>query len=451
MYVELNQLKTNPFRDLIIDPIDEEAVITLTKSIQEDGFWGGVVVRQNDDGDFEIAAGHHRIKAAIQAGIKTADLFIGEIDDPGMIRIYAKENSTQRGNGSTAVAGTVASAIRFLSKAMFLGSGDFARTEKSRQDLGRDSILEFLEGIPGINESTIKAQLANLKESGDYARIIREVEKEIEEEIAEEQERIRKIVEAEEKARIEAEAEAERQAEIARKAAIEAEKRAAEAKRLKDEAASRQAEADAIAARRRIEEAEKRKAAEAEASRDRKARLDAAEKQFDAIRVKASKAADKAEEREVTFDFEGVAKYFKNENQVRVFRELVTSPGVKPYLSVENQANVARMLKEHAEKAGSELSGAFIKATLMEKIMGVYSTRDKIKREENKAQLEAMQREQRLRLAQEDFSRGVRTMSAAATEIHNITRSWPKGEAMPVIGQFQTALVNLQQHNLIPD
>jgi hypothetical protein len=39
-----------------------------------------------------------------------------------MIRVYARENATQRGNSSTAVAGTVASAVRFLAKGIMTGS-----------------------------------------------------------------------------------------------------------------------------------------------------------------------------------------------------------------------------------------------------------------------------------------------------------------------------------------
>lgn len=58
----------------------------------------------------------------MKAGHKTADLFVGDFDDESMIRVYATENATQRGNSSTAIAGSVASAIRFLAKAMMTGN-----------------------------------------------------------------------------------------------------------------------------------------------------------------------------------------------------------------------------------------------------------------------------------------------------------------------------------------
>jgi hypothetical protein len=111
-----------------------------------------------------------------------------EIDDAGMIRVYARENATQRGNSSTAIAGTVASAVRFLSKAILTGSRDFTRTPElvgnlaSEKGLGEPVITNFLDGVPGINRNTVKEQLANLKSSGNYGRIIGEVKDEIEQE-----------------------------------------------------------------------------------------------------------------------------------------------------------------------------------------------------------------------------------------------------------------------------
>jgi hypothetical protein len=35
-------------------------------------------------------------------------------------------------------------------------------------------------GVPGINDGTVQQQLANLKSSADYARIVREVQQAIE-------------------------------------------------------------------------------------------------------------------------------------------------------------------------------------------------------------------------------------------------------------------------------
>jgi hypothetical protein len=72
--------------------------------------------------EIQIGAGHHRIRAAIKAGTEYADLFAGEFDDSSMIRVYARENATQRGNSGTAFAGSVAAAIKFIAKAILTGS-----------------------------------------------------------------------------------------------------------------------------------------------------------------------------------------------------------------------------------------------------------------------------------------------------------------------------------------
>ena len=147
MNIQLSKTKHNPYRVMAVDPIDDAAVDALVESIKEDGFWGGVVGRINDANEVEIAAGHHRIEAAKKAGIKSAEIYIGEFDDAAMVRIYGRENATQRGNHSTAVAGTVASAIRFLAKAQFLSTGEFTSERQggaARDGIGRDAIRRVL-------------------------------------------------------------------------------------------------------------------------------------------------------------------------------------------------------------------------------------------------------------------------------------------------------------------
>jgi hypothetical protein len=112
----------------------------------------------------------------------------------GMIRVYARENATQRGNSSTAMAGSVASAIRFLAKALMTDVGltreitrdlNITRVREhfvSNKGIDDEIITNFLHGVPGITENSVRQQLANLKAPGDYARIITEVSEEIEKE-----------------------------------------------------------------------------------------------------------------------------------------------------------------------------------------------------------------------------------------------------------------------------
>ena len=86
-----------------------------------------MVCRQKEDGAIEIAAGHHRVQAAIEVGIKECDVQVAPAskrDDVAMIRIYARENATQRGNSATARIGSVAAAVRVCAKEFFFDAGE---------------------------------------------------------------------------------------------------------------------------------------------------------------------------------------------------------------------------------------------------------------------------------------------------------------------------------------
>ena len=51
-----------------------------------------------------------------------ADVFVGEgLDDAVRVRVYARENATQRGLSSTALTGAVASAVRYVAKIILTG------------------------------------------------------------------------------------------------------------------------------------------------------------------------------------------------------------------------------------------------------------------------------------------------------------------------------------------
>jgi hypothetical protein len=175
--------------------MDKEVIANLKQSIEEDGFWGGIVCRKLSDGRVQIGAGHHRVAAALAAGVTVADVFVDEdMDDAAMVRVYARENATQRGQTSTAMTGSIASAVKFVAKGILAGAvEEFFHsfdlpTLRARflgdEGVGWTVILAFLHDIPGINAYSIKHQLANLKASGDYARLIAEVEREIADEQA---------------------------------------------------------------------------------------------------------------------------------------------------------------------------------------------------------------------------------------------------------------------------
>jgi hypothetical protein len=451
MRVELKALKPNPFRNFKVDPIDEQVVAALKESIKDNpaGFWGGIVARKKN-GVIEIAFGHHRIKAAIAAGIREDDVKVSpDISDAEMIRMYANENATQRGNSGTAIAGSVASACKFLLKGVFTGDvGGFPPRSKkaletlqgqavTERGLGWDLILDFLAEIPGVNQNTVKQQLANLKASGDYDEIVEEVKAEIEEE---NKEKLRQLAEAE-KARKRAEEE-ERLAEIRRQEATERRKEAARLERIaKEETDRKRAETEA----RRAEEAQKRAEEEAKLAEKRRKQAEEQMKEFDALR-KTKDAMDKAAgiEREVTFDFEGVAQHLKVSSHIDVFRNLVTGEGISPYLPVNRQGALAKRLVDTARKDGVELSGRYIRENVTAMVLNVRGTERKFAAEDRDA-LKKQDWSAKTRLYQEEFARHARGMLAAAIDLSDHARKRPQGVTLHVTAEFREACRKAEQ------
>ena len=89
------------------------------------------------------------------------------------------------------MAGAVASAVRFIAKASMTGTlsriiegGNDEQTRghltaEKGEGIGQPLISRFLEHIPGVTDYVVRQQLLNLRASGDYARILEEVEEEI--------------------------------------------------------------------------------------------------------------------------------------------------------------------------------------------------------------------------------------------------------------------------------
>lgn len=290
--VDLRSLKPNPLRNMRVDPLDKTAIAKLKQSIEEDDFWGGVVCAEYGD-EVVIAAGHHRVEAAIQAGHKRAHLFVKPNADPEfLLRVYARENATQRGAiHGTSLTGAIASALKVIAKALLDESEEgpdliakilaISRTDgeqvtkwrkalEGEGGLGRSAFLacKALKDVPGIHKESVDDQLENLKSSGNYKRIVAEARRELAEEL---------------KARAKA-------------------AKAEEAQRLKEVAAK-------------------------------------AER-------KAAKAKKDSDEQEIEFDLEGVNAVLKEPRLVRAFRQAATDPAVTRYLPVKNQAALAQRIKE---------------------------------------------------------------------------------------------------------
>jgi hypothetical protein len=111
--------------------------------------------------------------AAIAEGIESAEIFVGDFDDHGMVRVYTRENATQRGNSATAIAGSIASAIRLLAKAILVGDERIARNLAiqipeargnlaSGKGIGHDLIERLLAEAPQLTTYVIQQQLVSL-------------------------------------------------------------------------------------------------------------------------------------------------------------------------------------------------------------------------------------------------------------------------------------------------
>ena len=462
MLVRLEDLKANPFRDFKVDPIDETVVANLKASIEDDGFWGGIVCRRVN-GAIQIGAGHHRVIAAMQAGIEESDVFVAdEMSDASMIRVYARENMTQRGSTGTAVAGMVASVVRYLARAILTGDEDIARIlAMSKSDPGRTqsgtlarltgvhglghTVIEdskLLESIPNVTTYTIQQQLANLKTSGAYTRIIEEVEAELE---REHQEAMAALAAAElEQQRLQREAEEaearHRQAEEDRKAAQARERearKAAEEKRAAEEAKK----AELAQERARIEQelAEKRRkdlAEQRKALEEAKQKETTAQKASEGARKAATTAAEKHDK---TFDFEGVSQHLRNTHHIDVFRKIVLEKGVKPHLPVEDQAALAKYLIEKARELGEELSGVWIR----EHIINLLLQGKGVARQESKQEHEKLLRQDRIHRAhsyQDECMRYLWSFAAAGHKLEQLWKEWPEDEPFPLRGTFKQAI-----------
>lgn len=312
MKLKLQSLKPNPFRDLLIDPIDEDRVELLRKSIHDYGFWTGTVARKNGGGGYEVAAGITRVHAALKEGIEEAEIFVSNYSDRTMLQIYATENATQRGNTSTAIAGTVASAITQIAKLLIANAAHLCGFQQTSaksievargnlmngQGVGRDLIEAYLHGVPGITRNVIGEQLAILKSSGHYQRLMTEIAAQAE------------ITHADEAAEVE-----ELEKEEATAPTVKAKKRA----------------------QRRLN----------------KTSLHA-----------ARRTAKNVEKDKITFDYAGVASHLKNAHQISAFKRSVESAGVAPVLPVENQAPLAKEIARIAADTDTELSGEFIRQNI---------------------------------------------------------------------------------------
>ena len=114
MILKLKEILHNPFRDLKSNPLIEDKIESLVESINLTGFWDNVVVRKNSAGKYECAYGHHRIAAAIRAGLVEADFIVKKLNDAAMIQIMDNENRDTYGSTPASLIESVSAIVKAL-------------------------------------------------------------------------------------------------------------------------------------------------------------------------------------------------------------------------------------------------------------------------------------------------------------------------------------------------
>src|ERR1700675_1368833 len=131
MTLKLKDILPNPFRDLKSNPLIEDKIEELVGSINLTGFWDNVVVRKNAEGKYELAYGHHRLAAAIRAGLLEADFIVKTLDDATMIQIMDNENRETYGSTPLSLIESVKAVVASLAKGTIKA---FVIDEKVRRD-----------------------------------------------------------------------------------------------------------------------------------------------------------------------------------------------------------------------------------------------------------------------------------------------------------------------------
>jgi hypothetical protein len=197
--VALADVVPNPWRDMRINPIDDDHVRELRDSINEHGFFGGIKGRRRG-GKIELGCGHARIIAARKAKLDTVPIYIDDIDDDAMLRLMTDENATQAGASPGAVLNEVAAVTQRLIEGLLSGTGTnvpvpvakafenktavLAAIGKLRNGrdahltLGHNVIARYLgEGNAersNRKERQIRDAITTLKQSGRYDDLVEE-------------------------------------------------------------------------------------------------------------------------------------------------------------------------------------------------------------------------------------------------------------------------------------
>lgn len=359
MLIQISKIVPNPFRRFDLYPIDKDEVERLVVSMDEVDFFRPIVRQVGDE--YQLVFGHHRLAAFMRSGIPEINAELVDWTDDEMLAAMARENLVRHEDTAAARLDAVA-AYAYRSSLWMLqrrntpemsgvqntSSDASVRSKILNDGPGEDILYQEMNGIGQdeiIKRGKLQVAIAQLKQSGEMAKIVSRAYAAVEAARIAREERERKAA-AEEQLRVKREAERVRNAAIAREAE---ERNAAEREKLRKE--------------RETFEAKDRETREAAAAKKRTEDEAAEEK-----RRLEREVLRKQQEIAALFDLRCVA-LFANSAQGEAFRKTITREGVKNIIKREEQFDIAKDIIERLGDAiTSDRIRDFIEEIVTERI-----------------------------------------------------------------------------------
>lgn len=90
MEIQLDNIVTDRFD--VREEVDENHVKEIAESLKEDGQWNPIIVRPGNDGQYELIAGHTRVRAAERIGWDALEATVKDVDDEQGKELALKTN-----------------------------------------------------------------------------------------------------------------------------------------------------------------------------------------------------------------------------------------------------------------------------------------------------------------------------------------------------------------------
>lgn len=115
--VHISKIRPNPFRDIENYPFWRDKLDRLKESMKSTGAWPNIIVRPDpkEAHRWELAFGHHRLKAMEELGLESVFVIVQDLDDDAMLKMMADENAEEFGTnfmlGTMNAVGAVVKAV----------------------------------------------------------------------------------------------------------------------------------------------------------------------------------------------------------------------------------------------------------------------------------------------------------------------------------------------------